>query len=122
GDMIELLSATYINNSSFLAKIEDCPNTISARRNVKRESYVRPNIDLAPQFHIYPNPSNGLINVSTTNIIDSITITDLNGRTVKQVTVGVNDVQINISDLAQGVYILNASSNGKSFTQKIVKQ
>src|SRR5690606_22384757 len=64
-----------------------------------------------------------IINVANSaDVINNVTITDLNGRTVKQVTSGVNEAQINISDLAQGVYILNATSNGKSFTQKIVKQ
>lgn len=74
-------------------------------------------------FSVYPNPATNVINISNSvETIDNVTITDLNGRTVKQVTVGVNDAQINISDLAQGIYILNATSNGKSFTQKIVKQ
>lgn len=78
---------------------------------------------LAGSFSVYPNPATNVINVSNSaDVINNVTITDLNGRTVKQVTVGVNDAQINISDLAQGVYILNATSNGKSFTQKIVKQ
>jgi hypothetical protein len=79
--------------------------------------------DFASNFSIYPNPATSVINVANSaDVINNVTITDLNGRTVKQVTVGVNDAQINISDLAQGVYILNATSNGKSFTQKIVKQ
>lgn len=79
--------------------------------------------DFASNFSVYPNPATNVINVSNSaDVISDVTITDLNGRTVKQVTVGVNDAQINISDLAQGVYILNATSNGKSFTQKIVKQ
>jgi hypothetical protein len=79
--------------------------------------------DFASNFSVYPNPATNVINVANSaDVINNVTITDLNGRTVKQVTVGVNDAQINISDLAQGVYILNATSNGKSFTQKIVKQ
>src|SRR5690606_26165233 len=79
--------------------------------------------DFASNFSVYPNPATSVINVSNSaDVINNVTITDLNVRTVKQVTVGVNEDQINISDLAQGVYILNATSNGKSFTQKIVKQ
>ncbi len=79
--------------------------------------------DFASNFSVYPNPATNVINVANSaDVINNVTITDLNGRTVKQVTSGVNEAQINISDLAQGVYILNASSNDKSFTQKIVKQ
>ena len=73
-------------------------------------------------FSVYPNPANDVINVSYADAIDGVTITDLNGRVVKQVVLGVNEAQINIADLSQGVYILNASSNGKTVTEKIVKK
>ena len=72
---------------------------------------------------VYPNPANDVINIA--NAVDSIekvTITDLNGRVVKTVVLGVNEAQINISDLSQGVYLLNATSNGATVTEKIVKK
>ena len=74
------------------------------------------------KFSVYPNPANDVINVSYADAIDGVTITDLNGRVVKQVVLGVNEAQINIADLSQGVYILNVSANGKSITEKIVKK
>lgn len=74
------------------------------------------------KFSIYPNPANDVINVSYADAINTVTITDLNGRIVKQVVLGVNEAQINIADLSQGVYILNATANGKSITEKIVKK
>lgn len=80
------------------------------------------NDHLTSTFSIYPNPANDVINVSYTDAIDGVTITDLNGRVVKQVALGVNEAQINIADLSQGVYILKANSNGKSITEKIVKK
>lgn len=74
-------------------------------------------------FSVYPNPAKDVINVANSaDTIENVTITDMNGRVVKQVALGVNEGQINISDLSQGVYILNATSNGKSVTEKIVKQ
>lgn len=78
---------------------------------------------LTSAFSIYPNPAKDVINISNaTDAIENVTITDMNGRVVKQVVMGVNEGQINISDLSQGVYILNATSNGKSVTEKIVKK
>jgi len=78
---------------------------------------------LASSFSIYPNPATDVISVSNgVDTIENITITDINGRVVKEVTFGVDQPQINISDLAQGVYILNATSNGKTITEKIVKK
>lgn len=74
-------------------------------------------------FSVYPNPAKDVINVANSaDAIENVTITDMNGRVVKQVVLGVNEGQINISDLSQGVYILNATANGKSVTEKIVKQ
>lgn len=74
-------------------------------------------------LQLYPNPAKDVVNISNSaDTIENVTITDMNGRVVKNVTLGVNEGQINVSDLSQGVYILNATSNGKSFTQKIVKQ
>jgi len=77
----------------------------------------------ANSFSIYPNPATDVINIS--NGIDSIQnvkITDLNGRVVKETTLDIEQAQINISDLAQGIYILNATSNGRTITEKIVKK
>ncbi len=78
---------------------------------------------ISSTFSVYPNPSKDVINVANSvDAIENVTITDMNGRVVKQVVLGVNEGQINISDLSQGVYILNATSNGKSVIEKIVKQ
>jgi len=72
---------------------------------------------------IYPNPAKDIINIfNSVDAIENVKITDLNGRIVKEVTFDVEQAQINISDLAQGVYILNATSNGKTITKKIAKQ
>lgn len=74
-------------------------------------------------FTVYPNPANDVINVSNAvNAIEKVVITDMNGRVVKSVVLGVNEAQINISDLSKGVYFLQATSNGASVTEKIVKK
>jgi len=74
-------------------------------------------------FSIYPNPATDVINISNSfDVIENVKITDLNGRIVKEIALDVEKAQINISDLAQGVYILNATSNGRTVTEKIVKK
>jgi len=74
-------------------------------------------------FKLYPNPANDVINVSNAaDAIEKVIITDMNGRVVKSVVLGVNDAQINISELSKGVYFLQATSNGASVTEKIVKK
>jgi len=74
-------------------------------------------------FSIFPNPAKDVINISNyLDPIQNVKITDLNGRVVKELHLGVAQAQINIADLTQGMYILNATSNGKTVTEKIVKK
>lgn len=80
---------------------------------------------LAGSFSVYPNPATDVLNISNSinAEINAITITDINGRTVKQIAInGSVDSQINISELNAGVYFVNINSNEGSLTKKIVKK
>ncbi len=79
---------------------------------------------LASQLSVFPNPSSNVINVVNNNniLVNGIQITDLNGRIVKTVKfAGVAEAQVNVSDLANGMYMMTVSSDKGSMTQKIVK-
>jgi len=75
-------------------------------------------------FSVYPNPATNVVNIksSVNTSMQTVSITDLNGRTVKTNTVSGNEAQINISDLASGVYMMNINSDEGSVTKKIVKK
>lgn len=79
---------------------------------------------LAGSFSVYPNPVKDMLNISNSigAEINSVTVSDINGRTVKQVAVNGVESQINIADLNAGVYFVNINSNQGSLTKKIVKQ
>ena len=64
-----------------------------------------------------------MTNVSnTSSSINSIEITDLNGRVVKTVNaIDASNAQVNISDLSSGVYMMNITSDKGSVTKKIIK-
>ncbi|OSZ82696.1 hypothetical protein CAP35_05385 [Chitinophagaceae bacterium IBVUCB1] len=73
-------------------------------------------------FSIAPNPANDVLNIMSNAQLNNstITITDVAGRTVKQVRN--NGTQINIGDLNSGMYFLRIE-NGDSFgVQRFVKQ
>ena len=79
---------------------------------------------LATNFSIYPNPANSVINIANASnmLINAVTLTDVNGRKVKSAQFdGVAQAQVNISDLATGVYMMTVSSDKGSITKKIVK-
>lgn len=76
------------------------------------------------KFSVYPNPTNGLVTISNdeNSALQSVNITDLNGRTVKSLKLnGEANSQINISDLSAGVYMMNIASDQGTVTKKIVK-
>lgn len=81
--------------------------------------------DLATtNFSVSPNPANDFITVSNSEniFVNAISITDLNGRVVKQNSFSnLSNVQVNVSDLSSGVYMLNISSDKGSVTKKIIK-
>ncbi|MCW4470175.1 T9SS type A sorting domain-containing protein [Flavobacterium sp. MFBS3-15] len=82
------------------------------------------NDNLASQFSVYPNPSSGVVTISNKNniLIEGISISDINGRTVKQINAGnVTETQVTITDLAAGVYLMTLSSDKGSMTKKIIK-
>lgn len=75
------------------------------------------------QVSIYPNPSNGLMQINTESIISSIEIIDLMGRNVYHSAPLKSNPSINVSQLASAMYWLKAKSvDGKMAAIKIVKE
>ncbi len=71
------------------------------------------------QFSIYPNPSNGVLNITIPAAKGfSYAIYDLNGRLLQQNT---NSTQkISVENLASGLYLLRVSAEGKTATKKLI--
>ncbi|WP_116787458.1 T9SS type A sorting domain-containing protein [Flavobacterium psychrotrophum] len=72
---------------------------------------------------VFPNPTSNVVNVASAGaLVNNVAVTDLNGRTVKSAKFdGVTNAQVNISDLASGVYMMTISSDKGTSTKKIVK-
>ena len=70
---------------------------------------------------IYPNPAVDVINVSSSSAIVNVEVYNINGAKQKQVT-GEDIKQINISELAKGLYIIKTTDvNGKTLLTKVNK-
>jgi len=79
----------------------------------------------ATAISVYPNPVSDIINVANTqNVnVNRITVTDVNGRIVKEAKYGnASNVQMNVSDLSAGVYMMSINSDKGTSVKKIVKQ
>jgi len=73
-------------------------------------------------FNIYPNPSNGLINVEISNDfnVGSVKIIDLTGRVVYNEQLTQNMNRIDISKHSSGMYILNIQIDNKIYNSQII--
>lgn len=74
-------------------------------------------------FNLYPNPTQKMLYVNSTNGITftSATIFDLNGRVVLKATL--ENGTMNVQTLATGTYIASLlDSNGKSYSSKFIKE
>lgn len=67
---------------------------------------------------VYPNPSNNWLFIESIYHVDKIQILSLSGQLIMKV---VNANSLNISELANGVYVLQVISHGDCFIEKIIK-
>ncbi len=77
------------------------------------------------KFSIYPNPTNDFITVSTTEIIESISIIQLDGKMVKSISPDQMNTfyEINLIGLPKGIYLVRVQSDdGRVSSKKLVKQ
>ena len=73
-------------------------------------------------FKIFPNPVATTVTINAQEVLDSITVTDLNGRKIVTQITNSAIVTLNLETLAPGIYLLTTACNGKSFNYKISKQ
>lgn len=89
---------------------------------LKNEAEVSPKeLDIK----IYPNPTSSILNINTNTDLSTFTVKifDLIGRqVVPQNIVNSNSIQINISDLPNGTYIVTIESNDQKINKRIIKE
>ena len=72
---------------------------------------------------IYPNPFNDIVHIKTKGEnIENIKVYDLKGSLLYVKDINNNQAEINLENLADGVYLMKTSSEGKIQTQKIIKK
>lgn len=72
------------------------------------------------EVKMYPNPTNGILNIETIKEIQQIEVMDLTGKTLSTVR---NKNSINIESLAPGIYVVRIGlNNNESIIQKVIKR
>ena len=114
--MINFTSNAYINGKGFEIEYSTDPVSIKEVENINN-------------LAIYPNPASDKLNVtfntSTPDNFD-ITIYNVTGQAVYKETlnnfIGNYYNELNITDFAQGVYLMNIKSSKGTTTRKVVIQ
>ena len=71
-------------------------------------------------IEIYPNPTDGLLYIRSINTINKVIVTDLTGKVILDVIGGSDEVEIDLSSNAQGMYLLNVVTNNDFYVEKVV--
>lgn len=77
------------------------------------------------KYSVFPNPTTDLITISNPEKmpIKDVSITDLNGRVIKTFKFdGIVEPQVNISDLAAGMYLMSFSADKEKITTRVIKK
>lgn len=74
-------------------------------------------------FNVYPNPANAQIKIQSENLIEMISVFDVNARILSENKVNGFESSIDIHSLEAGVYLVNVNfSNGQTVQKRITKK
>lgn len=80
-----------------------------------------PGFDSA-NFKAYPNPVNGILNLSYNQDISDVQVFNLLGQHVASKAINTNEGQIDMSNLPSGSYLVKVTADGQTKTIKVMKQ
>lgn len=70
-------------------------------------------------FNVYPNPSNGVFNISTSETV-KISIVDITGKTVYQASSLEDNTVVDLSSLQSGIYLMKVKGETINKTEKLI--
>ncbi len=73
-------------------------------------------------FSFYPNPTDEVLNLSSIESIEDVTIYNLLGQQVIVQDVNATSLQLDTSSLATGAYLMKVTVNGQVGTYKVIKR
>lgn len=69
------------------------------------------NLSTAPEITVYPNPASNLLNIQSSQFIKGISMTDLTGRTIAEISdINTLNYQMSVSGLSTGIYFISVFS------------
>jgi hypothetical protein len=90
--------------------------------NTVFQTLSNPDIPVDATISVYPNPTQGIININCKNTISSIQLYDIQGRIVQTNLVNENQTILDISNQSNGMYFVKITSAQGTKVEKIVKE
>lgn len=73
-------------------------------------------------FNVYPNPASNNVNVKSSNTIENVALYSILGQEILTKAGSSNEMNIDISGLQNGVYLMKAQIEGQVKTTRIIKE
>lgn len=107
--------ATYYVSQTLL----DCESELTA---ITVNEVLRTDAFGISGLTVYPNPATDVLTISAKGLITGVTVTNMLGQTVMQQSSSSGTLQLNVSSLSEGAYMLQVQSEEKSASVKIIKR
>ena len=115
-----LLSSDYYFPSSGPYTANACIDADTFRPSTKQLAIVEQGFE---QVKVYPNPANDVLHIQGIEVGSSLALYDISGKLLKHEEALSNNLNIDVKDLASGIYQLKISTkDGKEGTAKVMKE
>jgi hypothetical protein len=123
GNILHLLAS----GSAIITASQEGNDTIAASNNIEKELTILTSIKVSDgvSINIFPNPVSDFLNISTnSSLINSIELKDVQGKIVfiHKDQIGFSNYQIDVTGMAEGVYLLLLKIEDKVLTKKLFIQ
>ncbi|MGB1248291.1 MAG: T9SS type A sorting domain-containing protein [Chitinophagales bacterium] len=80
-------------------------------------------LDVESNLVVYPNPATDIVNIDFEESIEgNMYLMDINGKTIKTQSIANQNIQIDVSEYAKGIYFLKIMSLNNIVVKQIVKR
>ncbi|MDW3195582.1 MAG: T9SS type A sorting domain-containing protein [Cytophagales bacterium] len=119
-DVVTFTDESAVLSSAYTYVVEATSENFRSERTNEAIIDIVLSVDQDELFRIYPNPSDGIIGISSSTVIDRIEILDVSGRLLEQHQVNKTQLVRDLSGLENGVYILRIHAKNSLKTQRII--
>lgn len=71
---------------------------------------------------VFPNPTNGIVNITHHEAINQVSLFSINGQLVYRASDNSESLELDLSNLNQGIYFISVNTNSSVYTKKVIKR